>query len=36
MAHRAILVAMPTSPEKQAIGPGLGRQFGTTSSLTRH
>jgi hypothetical protein len=36
VARRAIFGTVPARPEKQAIGPGLGRQFGTTPSPARH
>jgi hypothetical protein len=35
-AHRAIFVAVPSRPEKHAVGPGLGRCFGPTPDTARH
>jgi hypothetical protein len=35
-AHRAVLGVVPARPEKLAIGPCLGRQFGTTPDTARH
>jgi hypothetical protein len=34
--HRAVLGTVPARPEKSAIGPGLGRQSGTTPDTARH
>jgi hypothetical protein len=36
VARRAVFGAVPAQREKQVIGPGLGRQFGTTPSPARH
>jgi hypothetical protein len=36
VARRAVFGAMPARPEKQTVGPGLCRQFGTTPSPARH
>jgi hypothetical protein len=35
-AHRAVLGVVPARPEKLAIGPCLGRQFGPTPNTARH
>jgi hypothetical protein len=36
VARRAVFGTVPAWPEKQTVGPGLGRQFGTTPSPARH
>jgi hypothetical protein len=35
-AHRAVFGVVLARPEKQALGPCLGRQFGTTPDTARH